>query len=414
MNPTLQDVFLANPDKTVAELLARRAFKGSLRETVTQTILAHQDRPDVGQYFWVLLMPRRLSLMSVAGRCNLACRMCGGSRGTLRYLTSRTLETMLKHAPFTEMVTLVAGDSEPLLNPDMASNLHAIRNHNALWDIVTNGHLLNDELIERMAADPRPSRLNVSLDACRPETYRAIRKAPLESVLSKLRALRDAKRANQSAHPLVSLLIVGMEDNIEELPQFVALAAELQAERVLLSHMLGNYSPGDFFRNPHWPVALREAAAVSRETGVRLEWPSDARPADHAAGRTTVRAEQKPIPAAEPTVGPDGPAHSQTTHAAPRSDNQGQAQAADNGAPIACCPWLLDAHIDMDGTIHPCCNVGEPIGNILESPLYRNQPYLNAKMDLMQGKLFRKCMGNLNCAYVASVRKKATAPAFID
>lgn len=397
--------FLKNPDGWIEQCLQNRSLKGIFREAVRDAVLENQGNPEINRFSWILLLPRCLSLVSVDGCCNLSCRMCGGSKGKLEYLDRMRLGKILLHAPTAEIVTFVAGNSEPLMNPDMADNLLLIRDNNAVWDIVSNGHLLNDRLIEAMISDNNVSRLNISLDSCSETTYRSIRNAPLGPVLERLRSLRDAKNERKTPYPFLSLLMVGMEDNIEELPSFVELAAELQAGRVLLSHMLGKYKPGDFFKNPNWKTALRTAAEISRKTGVLLEMPHDARDLENAPVQTD------PLTSVNGSSAPFAPAGAGNIPAAP---GDALPEIQQKQFPAGFCPWLLDVHIQLNGSMQPCCNVGVPIGNIYDGPLYRNREYLETKTALKQGKVYKQCMPNLNCAYAGMLKASPTPPSFIN
>jgi len=334
--------------------------------------------------------------------------MCGGSRGKIHYLKAVRLEKMLSNTPTVEMVTFVAGNSEPLMNPELAENLSLTREHKANWDIVTNGHLLNDRMIDVMVSDPGASRLNISLDACKSEPYQAIRRAPLDRVLSNLRNIRDAKRSRGVKFPALSLLMVGMEDNIEELPGFVELAAELEAERVLLSHMLREYTPGDFVRNRNWQKAIIEATEVASRTGVRLELPVDAGIADHSSVPVLPQATK------ESSVDPVISAGQTSVMTPPQEESSKVDFSADPQLDCKGCPWLLDVHVQLDGVMNPCCNVGVDIGNIYDGPLFANTKYLHARIAHMKGLLYPECMENLNCAYVSEIKRLKMVPSFIE
>ncbi|OGV69581.1 MAG: hypothetical protein A2283_02125 [Lentisphaerae bacterium RIFOXYA12_FULL_48_11] len=396
----VQIEFSRNPQEFVNFLLSRHFLKGNAREALTDYILAHQDVPGIGEMFWILLLPRRLSVVAVEGCCNLACRMCGGSRGKLSYLEVARLEKMLINTPTVELVTFVAGNSEPLMNPELAGNLRLTREHKANWDIVTNGHLLNDRMIDVMVSDPGASRLNISLDACRPATYQAIRRASLDRVLGNLRNFRDAKRSRGVKYPAMSLLMVGMEDNIEQLPEFVELAAELEAERVLLSHMLRDYMPGDFMRNVNWPQAIKDAQQVASRSGVRLELPADVVIAGQSLDRKGERR--------------DG-----ATGAGPKTnlaESSSKVEIPEDQKFLSCkgCPWLQDVHVQLNGVMNPCCNVGVDIGNIYDGPLFRNVKYLRSRIAHTRGLLYPECMKNLNCEYVAEIKRLKIIPPFIE
>jgi len=145
-------------------------------------------------------------------------------------------------------------------------------------------------------------------------------------------------------YPALSLLMVGMEDNIEELPGFVELAAEIEAERVLLSHMLRDYTPGDFMRNVNWSQAVKEARKVASRSGVRLEFPADVVIGGQAPDRPSAS-----LATSRPGESRDGVTvvGSKTN----RAESASSVEIHDDQKSLSCkgCPWLQDVHVQLSG-----------------------------------------------------------------
>jgi MoaA/NifB/PqqE/SkfB family radical SAM enzyme len=401
--------FKEDPAGFLDFLIANKKLKGSIRACLSQFILENSGAPEMADFIWLPLMPHTLSIVSVKGCCNLACRMCGGSKGKLEYLRAADLEIMLTHAPTAELVILVAGDSEPLMNPELPDVLRVVKAHGANCNIVSNGHLLSDKLIEAMIETQQPSSLNISLDAATPETYRSIRGADINSVIARLTKLRDAKIAANVKWPIISLLMVGMEDNITELPQFVELAATLQADRVHVDHMHGKYSPGDFHLNPAWQDAVLDALVIGRQTGIKVQLPNDT--VQIVEDKLALMMNDQPHHAS--------PSETSIDDAPPLPENTLPAahEASTSESPalaVSACPWLNSVFIERNGELRPCCNTSTPIGNIMDGPLKESMTYLKARIGNLAGKIHQDCLRTVNCAYVQELRKHRVRPAFIN
>ena len=351
----------------VLHLISQGLFRGQILAAIRQEVLRVAGTDLGDRMLWTLLMPDIISVISVAGKCNLACRMCTGSpKGTLRHLSAAQLATIQKHIPTANLTILVASDAEPLLNPEFDDMLEVLAQHRQSFFLVTNGHLLKSSTIDTLVAYPVSSHINVSLDAATPETYKRVRGASLNHVIKNIEALRDRKQQAKSSRLIYSLLMVGMEDNIHELPAVVELAARLGAVRVKLDHMGGNYDPGDFMKNPEWPTYIRQAVEVGKRTGVVLGLPPDA------------------------SKGAEIEHSARVVSHFPRY-----------------CEWNNRVSIGFDGMINPCCWLTKVnLGNIYEQPIYYNNTYVETRAFLQQGNVLPQCRPMVNCQYVQSLREK--------
>ena len=81
--------------------------------------------------------------------------------------------------------------------------------------------------------------LRVSLDACQRESYRAIRgKDYFDRILRNVRSFRALQEREGHAKPRVSAWLTGLRETIEELPEFVKVAAEIGVKEVYLQRMV--------------------------------------------------------------------------------------------------------------------------------------------------------------------------------
>lgn len=411
----LVETFKQQPQVVIDRMIAQKALKLEYRNFLIDFLIEEMPHnPKWNDFMWLALLPRRLSVVTVDNFCNLACRMCGGSKGKMKWLKPDMLQKMLNHCPTTEVITFVAGNSEPMLNPDLRENFKILNDHNIYSTFVTNGHYLNRKNIEAMIEFQQPTSVNVSLDAIDPKIYKDIRGADNSKVISGLFKLIEAKEKVGVDFPHISLLMVGMEDNISELSKFVKLADQLGAMRVHVDHMLGQHRPGDFTLNPEWRQHVVEALDLAEKLNVLLQIPLDSMEILKREGflsknkKTLVKEgnSQKPVKK-EKIEFHDGA--SCGAKAVTVNDNLEDTKLT---MQTGHCPWLKEAHINIDGAIRPCCNMPANMGNIYEIPLWENQNFLQTRLHHSQGEIERLCMGNSNCTYVQELKEKGVRPRY--
>ncbi len=356
--------FRNSPSEFISFLIQNKLLAGDIRKILCEEILETPESPASKMASYLPFMPNIVSLVSTDGCCNLACRMCGGSKGKLEYISKEKLALILKHIPTTELLTFVAGNSEPLMNPDFKENLKILADHFVNYSLVTNGHLLKDDIIEALVNYPLNGDFNVSLDAVKAETYRNIRGTSIDKVMENLQKLHKVRLKSGRNNMFVSLLMVGMEDNIAELPDFIKLASELGAYRVKVDSMEGSFKPGNFTENPKWRSYIEESIRIADELKINLIIPAEARPIVKTAENSGTK-EQKA------------------------------------GKETLRCPSFNSLHININGDIHPCCHTMQvKLGNIFSAPLYSNSKYINARKSNAEGRIFSACKTVKNCSLV--------------
>lgn len=376
------DNFRKNSKEFIAFLIKENLLKGEIRNCLSAYITEHPNRTWCQDYYWIPFMPKFVTMASTADLCNLSCRMCGGSKGPLKYVTPAQLETVLRHIPTAELMIFLAGNSEPLLNPEFVEFLGIMENYALNWQMVSNGHLLKDSFIKALVEYPYPVDFKVSLDAATPETYRNIRGANFDNVIGRLKALRDARKAAANKTFKLTINMVGMEDNFPELPLFVELAAELNASRIVLEHMHGNYSPGDYTKLPDWKAIMTEALRKGKELNIDLSFPYDS-----IQEITASQNKENIQPAAE------------------KKETAGISPAASCELLNARCPHFFDIYLHIDGSLSPCPFPGKfQTDNIYCKPLYENKDYIEARIHNSKGGIFNKCHATVNCNYIMKLK----------
>lgn len=148
----------------------------------------------------------------------------------------------------------LCGIGEPLLYPTLFDIL-------AIWKAKkvktkffnSNGILLSREMSERLIS-AELTHIIISLDAATPQTYQAIRRSTdFEKIKDNIRYLSKLKKHLGVSYPEVMISMVLMKNNLNELPDFIVLASELEVKNVpirLLVPVSQNYivdTPGFHF-----------------------------------------------------------------------------------------------------------------------------------------------------------------------
>jgi radical SAM protein with 4Fe4S-binding SPASM domain len=130
------------------------------------------------------------------------------------------------------------GIGEPLLNKELPRMIAALKARNVTVLFNTNATLLT-EVWGKKLIDVGLDELRISLDSVDPETFHQIRGAPLlEKLIKNLKGFAKLKEAMGIDHPHLSLWMMGMKENIQELPEMVRLAADLGIPEVYLQRLV--------------------------------------------------------------------------------------------------------------------------------------------------------------------------------
>jgi MoaA/NifB/PqqE/SkfB family radical SAM enzyme len=184
--------------------------------------------------------PPRNIFIEVTNHCNLLCETC--PRTFTTYEDPRTLSwaNFLRIVDqFPEMERAVLhGIGEPLLNKDLPRMIAHLKERGVYVLFNTNATLLNDSWSVRLI-ESGLDELRVSIDGANPQTYAAIRGAPLfDKVVSNLKRFIEIQRRMNVDRPRASLWMTGLRENIAELPDVIRLAAQIGVPEVYLQRMV--------------------------------------------------------------------------------------------------------------------------------------------------------------------------------
>jgi MoaA/NifB/PqqE/SkfB family radical SAM enzyme len=142
----------------------------------------------------------------------------------------------------------------------------------------TNGTVLNEKKGRALIAAGLDE-LRISLDAANAKSYRAIRgRDYFNRILRNVRAFCALQEREEHERPRVSAWLTGLWETIEELPQFVKVAAEIGVKEVYLQrmvffneHAVGHAHPDQALYERLSPTA-RLAVRSGRSQSVRRTW----------------------------------------------------------------------------------------------------------------------------------------------
>jgi radical SAM protein with 4Fe4S-binding SPASM domain len=184
-------------------------------------------------------LPRNLYI-EVTNRCNLKCRACILYRGSWEPTRDMTLDELVRitdQLPQLERIAL-HGIGEPLLNADLSAMIRHLKNRDAFVFFNSNGILL-DENRQNDLINAGLDELRISLDAANQHDYKATRNSDrFEQIISNLRAFVKQIRRLQVMRPSLSLWYLGTRENINSLPEFVRLAADIGVTQVYLQRLV--------------------------------------------------------------------------------------------------------------------------------------------------------------------------------
>lgn len=165
--------------------------------------------------------------------CNLRCEMCvrekiGVPIGTMSF---ENFKIILKKLDCLFKIHL-SGQGEPFLNPDIFKMIDYANKRGIFISLSTNGTLLTKNVIDKICK-AEIGGIMVSVGSTKKEIFEKIRKgAKFEKVMRSIRNLTSELKRNKKK-TIVSFAVTIMKQNLDEAPDFVRLAKEAGAHRVI-------------------------------------------------------------------------------------------------------------------------------------------------------------------------------------
>jgi MoaA/NifB/PqqE/SkfB family radical SAM enzyme len=179
--------------------------------------------------------------LEVTNRCNSRCISCPitydhfGAYEPKKHLSYDDFLRIIVQFPYLERAVL-HGIGEPLLNKELPRFVAYLKARGVRVIFNTNAILLDQARGDALTAAGLDE-LRVSLDAVTPQLYAQLRGVNrLPQVIENLQ--RFIKRHGGLNSPKVSLWWVAMQENLEQLPDFVQLAAQLGVQEIHMQRLV--------------------------------------------------------------------------------------------------------------------------------------------------------------------------------
>ena len=167
--------------------------------------------------------------------CNLRCVMCHSDKireqRDIKNMSFENFQKIIDSVPTLLKVT-IQGMGEPLLAPDFLKMVGYANQNDISVTTTLNATFINKETALKVIQSGL-SRIYISLDGATKKTYENIRRgADFDKTLDGIRNLIKARK--KKGEPFIDLWMVGIDDNILELPNMVDLACDLGVDSLSL------------------------------------------------------------------------------------------------------------------------------------------------------------------------------------
>jgi MoaA/NifB/PqqE/SkfB family radical SAM enzyme len=172
------------------------------------------------------------------------------------------------------------GVGEPMLVPELPRMIRYLKDRGVYVLFNTNGTLLREKRFRELI-DTGLDELRVSLDAADAKNYALVRGRPFfDRIVRDVRRMREFQDEAGVENPKVSLWLTGLKETIQELPEFVRVAASMRVRQVHLQRLvfdeegfgMARASSSLFEQTASEELAAIAAAqAIGAELGVTLD-----------------------------------------------------------------------------------------------------------------------------------------------
>lgn len=206
--------------------------------------------------------------IEVTTSCNLNCLTCirhswTDPHANIEPSTFQHILDSLDELPSLERV-IFTSFGEPLMNRNLLNMITEIRKRDLAVTLGTNGVMLTEKVVReliRLSVD----QVVVSIDGGKPETYEGVRGTQLSLILENVNRFNLIKNELGVVKPSLAIEFVAMQSNQDELNDLLELASELNASRLVVSHVLPytqemeseklyGYGPRGPLKTGSWPV----------------------------------------------------------------------------------------------------------------------------------------------------------------
>lgn len=178
--------------------------------------------------------------LEVTNRCNLLCTTCPRSYAELEPPADMSWELFTRIVDQVPDVSraVMHGVGEPMLVKNLPKMVRYLKDRGVYVLFNTNGTVLSEKN-GRALIDAGLDELRVSLDASNAKSYLKVRgKDYFHRILRNVKAFRALQEREGHDKPRVSAWLTGLKETIEELPEFVRIAAGIGVKEVYLQRLV--------------------------------------------------------------------------------------------------------------------------------------------------------------------------------
>ena len=181
-------------------------------------------------------------VLSYDRTCNLACRQCRTTFYTADAARQKEMESkyeqfILELAKQVEILNL-DGSGEVFVSKHSRKILGLLRRERfpeLRFAIISNGQLFDRRTFDTFDLRGRLQRIDISIDAARPETYKLVRRGGDFRRLTDNLSFLDALRLNEGEKFQLEVRFVVSATNFREIPEFVRFAKQFHADSILFT-----------------------------------------------------------------------------------------------------------------------------------------------------------------------------------
>ena len=220
--------------------------------------------------------------LEVTNRCNLLCETCPRTFETLEPPADMSWELFTRivdQIPGLQRAVL-HGVGEPMLVRELPRMVRYLKNRGVYVLFNTNGTLLNPRKFRELV-DTGLDELRVSLDAADAKIYALVRgKDFFDRIVRDVRKLTQYQQATGATTPRVSLWLTGLKETVQQLPDFVRLAADMGVREVHLQRLVFDEAGFGMARaesslfertQDEEQATIAQATALGRTLGITLD-----------------------------------------------------------------------------------------------------------------------------------------------
>jgi MoaA/NifB/PqqE/SkfB family radical SAM enzyme len=215
--------------------------------------------------------------LEVTNRCNLLCETCPRTFEALEPPADMSWElfrSIVDQVPGLARAVL-HGVGEPMMVKNLPRMIRYLKERGVYVLFNTNGTLLAPKK-RREIIDTGLDELRVSLDAAEAETFLKVRgKNMFDRIVRNVSEFTALQREIGAATPRVSLWLTGLKETVDQLPDFVRLAARIGVKEVYLQRLVFDDLGRGLARGPsslfeRTQQAEQDAIAAAQEVGRTL------------------------------------------------------------------------------------------------------------------------------------------------